>query len=59
LIGRIPRGLSAATIASVALAGCSGATVIDTGEPPAQTAVAQTAPPSTPPSNAHLVNAYD
>ena len=59
MIGRIPRGLSAATIASVALAGCSGATVIDTGEPPAQTAVAQTAPPSTPPSNAHLVNAYD
>ena len=43
----------------MALAGCSGATVIDTGEPPAQTAVAQTAPPSTPPSNAHLVNAYD
>ena len=59
MIGRSPRGLSAATVASLALAGCSGATVINTGEPPAQTAAAQTAPPSTPPSNAHLVNAYD
>jgi len=59
LIGRSPRGLSAATVASLALAGCSGATVINTGEPPAQTAAAQTAPPSTPPSNAHLVNAYN
>ena len=59
MIGRSPRGLSAATVASLALAGCSGATVINTGEPPAQTAAAQTAPPSTPPSNAHLVNAYN
>ena len=33
--------------------------MINTGEPPAQPAAAQTAPPSTPPSNAHLVNAFD
>ena len=59
MIGQSLRGLSAATVASLALAGCSGATVINTGEPPAQRAAAQTAPPSTPPSNAHLVNAYN
>ncbi len=40
-------------------AGCSDVTVINTGEHPAQTATAPTATPSTPPSNAHLVNAFD
>ena len=40
-------------------AGCSGETVINTGEPPAQTPAAPTAAPSTPPSNAHLANAFD
>ena len=60
MIGRNPRcGCSAVDDRFLALAGCSDATVINTGEPPAQTAAAQTAPPSTPPSNAHLVNAYD
>jgi hypothetical protein len=42
------------------VAGCSDATVINTGEPPPQTATAApSAAPSTPPSNAHLVNAFD
>lgn len=52
--------LSAATVAMLAIAGCSGATVINTGEQPAHTATATpTATPSTPPSNAHLVNAFN
>ncbi len=42
------------------IAGCSDATVINTAEPPVQTATAApTAAPSTRPSNAHLVNAFN
>jgi hypothetical protein len=56
----IPRNLVALTASMLASAGCAGATVINTSEPPAQTATgAPTAAPSTPPSNAHLVNAFD
>jgi hypothetical protein len=41
-------------------AGCSGATVINTSESTAKPAVdASAAAPSAPPSNAHLVNAFD
>src|SRR5258705_4593114 len=44
----------------LAVTGCSDVTVVNTSEPPAHTAtVAPTAPPSPPPSNAHLVNAFD
>jgi hypothetical protein len=52
--------LSAATVAMLAIAGCSDTTVINTSEPPAQTATAiPTAAPSTPSSNVHLVDASD
>jgi hypothetical protein len=48
------------TVAIAAVAGCSGATVINTPESPAHTAAATpTATPSPPPSNAHLVDAFD
>jgi hypothetical protein len=48
------------TVAMLAAAGCSGETVINTGEPQAQTATATAnAAPSTPSSNVHLVNAFD
>ena len=50
---------SALAVAALAIAGCSDVTVINTGEPPAQTAAAPTSAPSTPPSNVHLVNAFD
>jgi hypothetical protein len=40
-------------------AGCSGATVINTSDTPAGTAATTNAPVSAPPSNAHLVNAFD
>ena len=44
----------------LASAGCSPEPIINTSEPPAQTATdALTAAPSTPPSNVHLVNAFD
>ena len=50
-------GLS--TVAILAIAGCSNVTVVNTGESPTHTAPAPTATPSAPPSNAHLVNAFD
>jgi hypothetical protein len=60
LIRRNLGALAAATVATLAIAGCSNSTVINTGESPAQTATAApTATPSAPPSNAHLVNAFD
>jgi len=40
-------------------AGCSGVTVVNTGESPAQPTGAPTEAPPAPPSNAHLVNAFD
>ncbi len=44
----------------LASAGCSPEPIINTSESPAQTATdALTAAPSTPPSNVHLVNAFD
>jgi hypothetical protein len=47
------------TVAALAIAGCSDATVVNTGESPTRTATAApTAAPSPPPSNAHLVNAF-
>jgi hypothetical protein len=52
--------ISAATLATLAIAGCTDATVINTGEPRDHAATAApTATPSTRPSNAHLVNAFD
>jgi hypothetical protein len=60
LIRRNLGALSAATVAMLAIAGCSDVTVVNTGESPAQTATTAPAPtPSAPPSNAHLVNAFD
>jgi hypothetical protein len=60
LIRRNLGALAAATVAMLAIAGCSDVTVINTGESPAQTATAApTATPSAPPSNARLVNAFD
>jgi hypothetical protein len=44
----------------LAAAGCSDQPVVNTGEPPPQAATGTpTAEPSTPPSNAHLANAFD
>ncbi|MDT5184281.1 MAG: hypothetical protein QOI29_2439 [Mycobacterium sp.] len=44
----------------LATAGCSGERIVNTSEPPAQTATAApTAAPPTPSSNAHLVNAFN
>jgi hypothetical protein len=47
-------------MAMLAGAGCSDQPIVNTGEPaiPTETAIA-TPSPSTPPSNAHLVNAFD
>jgi hypothetical protein len=60
LIRRNLAALSAATVAMLAIAGCSDATVINTGQPQDHTAPATpTAPPSTPSSNVHLANAFD
>jgi hypothetical protein len=60
LIRRNLGALSTATVAMLAVAGCSDVTVVNTGESPAQTATAApAATPSAPPSNAHLVNAFD
>jgi hypothetical protein len=56
----IRRNLGALLVVATLAAGCSDGTVINTGEPPARTAApAPTAAPSTPLSNAHLVNAFD
>jgi hypothetical protein len=49
----------AALSAVAMLAGCSGATVVNTSETSAQPAAAPPVAPSPPPSNAHLVNAFD
>ena len=49
----------AALSAVAILAGCSGPTVVNTSEAPAQPAVAPHVESSPPPSNAHLVNAFD
>jgi hypothetical protein len=55
LIGRI-----LVALAMLAIAGCSDQPVINTPEPPHQTAAsAPTTAPSTPPSNAHLANAFN
>jgi hypothetical protein len=50
---------SALVFAALVAASCSGESVVNTGEPPPHTTAAPTAAPSTPPSNAHLVNAFD
>jgi hypothetical protein len=52
---------SAIVIAAVAaIAGCSTPAVVNTSEPPPRTETsAATAAPSTPPSNVHLVDAFD
>ena len=55
----IHQDLGALFAVAMLAAGCSDVTVINTGEHPAQTATAPTAAPSTPPSNAHLVNAFN
>ena len=50
----------AVTTAMLIGAGCAGPTVINTSDAPAGPATAvPTATPSTPPSNVHLVNAFD
>jgi hypothetical protein len=47
-------------LAMLAIAGCSGDRVINNSEPrPATATGSPTATPSTPPSNAHLVNAFN
>jgi hypothetical protein len=51
--------LSATAVAMLAVAGCADQPVINTGEPPPQTATAPPPAPSPPASNAHLVNAFD
>jgi hypothetical protein len=52
--------LFAATVAMLAIAGCSDVTVVNNGDSPPHTATsAPPAPASAPPSNAHLVNAFD
>jgi hypothetical protein len=52
--------LLAAAIAMLAAAGCSDQPVVNTGEPAGQTETAIATPaPTTPPSNAHLANAFD
>jgi hypothetical protein len=52
------RLVALSAIAALA-AGCSGATVVNTSETPPRPAGAGTSAPSPPPSNAHLVNAFD
>ncbi|GAC1650709.1 MAG: hypothetical protein NVS4B6_26470 [Mycobacterium sp.] len=51
--------LSALTVAVSAIAGCAGATVINTGDMPAPSASAPSPAPPTRSNNAHLVNAFD
>jgi len=47
------------TVALLVGSGCSGERVVNTGEPPVRTETATSTPaPSTPASNAHLVNAF-
>jgi hypothetical protein len=49
-----------AAVAMLTIAACSGDRILNTGEPPAQTATATaTPPPTAPASNAHLVDAFD
>lgn len=56
LTRRVPVLVALAVLA----AACSGERVVNTGEPPAATPVVEPPAPSTPPpSNAHLVNAFD
>ncbi|AGB23607.1 hypothetical protein Mycsm_03301 [Mycobacterium sp. JS623] len=49
----------AALSAVAMLAGCSGPTVVNTSEAPPERDAAPSVAPSPPPSNAHLVNAFD
>jgi hypothetical protein len=52
--------VSAVAAAVLAAVGCSGERVVNTGEPPPQTEpTASPAPPTTPPSNVDLVDAFD
>jgi hypothetical protein len=44
---------------AILAAGCADPTVINTGEPPNTATAAPPPAPSAPPSNAHLVNAFD
>jgi hypothetical protein len=46
-------------LATLAIAGCSDQAVVNTGEPPVRTETAISTPETTPPSNAHLVNAFE
>jgi hypothetical protein len=60
LIRRKLRALLALTTSMLAIAGCSADRVVNTGDAPANPATAApSATPSTPVSNAHLVNAFD
>jgi hypothetical protein len=59
LIRRQLGALCAVAVAASAIAGCAGATVINTGDAPGSAASVPSPPASTPPTNAHLVNAYD
>lgn len=59
MIRRKVRALSALTVAVPAIAGCAGATVINTGDAPVSAAPYPSSLASTQPNNAHLVNAYD
>lgn len=52
------RAIPAVVVAMLIAAGCSGPTVVNSGEPPPRTATSP-APPSPPASNARLVNAFD
>ena len=55
----IGRRLGALAATVWAIAGCTGPTVINTGDAPGSTAPATSPAPSTRPDNARLVNAYD
>ena len=52
------RRISVAAFAILIASGCADQRIINTGEPPVRTATT-TPPPSSPTSNAHLVNAFD
>lgn len=54
------RVITLISAAVLAIAGCSGARVVNTGEPPPATATNTSAAPQLPPTNtAHLVDAFD
>jgi hypothetical protein len=59
LIRRDLAALPAVAVAMLAIAGCSGERIVNTPESPAHVATAPSTAAPTPPSNVHLVNAFD